>query len=182
MDGLVQWIKNIAVFYIVAALIMQLIPGKEYQKYIRVFLGIITIILIVNPLSKYLTKETSLDEHLSLNYNLQMEEELKAELEIMGDLREQVILEDYIVPTQKEIERYINSLGAIYIDSVISIDTDEKSESFGKITKIIIEASCDYTQSKELLEIEIKKYLANFYNLDNRNINVNISDRGRGLP
>lgn len=178
MDGLVQWIKNMAVFYIVAALIMQLIPGKEYQKYIRVFLGIITIILIINPVSKWLTKEASLDEYLSLNYNLQMEEELRAELEIMGNLREQVILEDYIAPAQKEIEKYVNSIGASYVDSVIEVETDENSANFGKITKIIVIATCDYTQSKELLEIEIKKYLANFYNLDNRNINVNISDRG----
>lgn len=178
MDGLVQWIKNMAVFYISAALIMQLIPGKEYQKYIRVFLGIITIVLIVNPVSKYLSKDASLDEYLSLNYNLQMEDELRAELEIMGDLREQVILEDYIAPAQIEIENYVNSIGASYVDSVIKVETDEKNANFGKITKIIVEATCDYTQSKELLEIEIKKYLANFYNLDNRNINVNISNRG----
>ena len=178
MDGLVQWIKNMAVFYIVAALIMQLIPGKEYQKYIRVFLGIVTIILIVNPVSKLLSKEATLDEYLSLNYNLRMEEELKEELRIMGNLREQVILEDYIAPAKKEIENYVNSIGALYLDSVITVETNEKSANFGKITKIIVKATCDYTQSKELLEIEIKKYLANFYNLDNRNINVNISDRG----
>lgn len=178
MDWLVQWIKNIAIFYIVAALIMQLIPGKEYQKYIRVFLGIITIILIVNPVSKYLSKEKSLDEYLSLNYNLQMEEELKAELIIMGNLREQVLLEDYIVPVQKEIEAYVNGLGAEYEDSVIKVDTDEKSTNFGKITGITVKVTCDYTQAKDLIEIEIKNYLANFYNLDNRNINVNISGRG----
>ena len=178
MAELVKWIKNVAIFYIVAALVMQLIPGKEYQKYIRVFLGIITIILIVNPVSKLISKEPSLEDYLSLNYNLQMEEELRAELEIMGSLREQVILEDYIKPTQNEIEKYVNSLGAVYTDSIIQVDTDEKSENFGKITKIIVEATCDYTQSKELIEIEIKKYLANFYNLDTRNINVNISNRG----
>lgn len=178
MAELVKWIKNIAIFYIVAALVMQLIPGKEYQKYIRVFLGIITIILIVNPVSKLITKEPSLEDYLSLNYNLQMEEELRAELEIMGNLREQVILEDYIKPTQNEIEKYVNSLGAVYIDSVIQVDINEQSENFGKIIKITVEAICDYTQSKELIEIEIKKYLANFYNLDIGNINVNISNRG----
>lgn len=178
MAELVKWIKNIAIFYIVAALVMQLIPGKEYQKYIRVFLGIITIILIVNPVSKLITKEPSLENYLSLNYNLQMEEELRAELEIMGNLREQVILEDYIKPTQNEIEKYVNSLGAVYIDSVIQVDMNEQSENFGKIIKITVEATCDYTQSKELIKIEIKKYLANFYNLDIGNINVNISNRG----
>lgn len=178
MAELVKWIKNLAIFYIVAALIMQLIPGKEYQKYIRVFLGIITIILIMNPISKLFSKEVSIDEYFSQNYNLQMEEELRAELEIMGNLREQVILEDYIKPAKEEIEKYVNSLGVKYVDSIIQVDTEEGSENFGKITKIMVEASCDFTQSKELIEIEIINYLANFYNLDGRNINVNISNRG----
>lgn len=178
MTELVSWIKNIAIFYIVAALILQLIPGKEYHKYIRVFIGMITIILIVNPLSRILGNKEDLSEYFKSNYNLQMEDELIAELEIMGELREKAILEDYILPVQNNIKKYTDSIGVKYIDSTITVETDERSEDFGKITNIELMVQCDYTQADELIEIEIKNYLVNFYNLEKRNINVNISNSG----
>ena len=47
MEYFVLWIKNIAVFYILATLIKNIVPDEKYGKYIKLFLGIIFIVLLL---------------------------------------------------------------------------------------------------------------------------------------
>ena len=44
------WIQNIAVYLIVVSAVMHAVPGKEYEKYIRFFSGLILILLLFMPL------------------------------------------------------------------------------------------------------------------------------------
>ena len=47
---LYDWIQNIAVYLIVVSAVMHAVPGKEYEKYIRFFSGLILILLLFMPL------------------------------------------------------------------------------------------------------------------------------------
>lgn len=40
---LYQWIKNIAVFYILFTTVLHLVPDKKYERYIRSFMGLLLI-------------------------------------------------------------------------------------------------------------------------------------------
>ena len=181
MSYFVQWVKNIAIFYIIASLIMHLIPGKDYQKYIKLFLGIITIVLFMKPLGDVFSLGDNYEKYLNGNYNFQMQESLKNELRIVDELQKEAVIGDYKDKIKENIKTYIESLEIKYIDSDIEIELNEQKSNFGGITSIHVyvdnESPADITvnPSEELISIEIKKYLANFYNLDKRNINVYIS-------
>lgn len=47
---LYDWIQNIAGYLIVVSAVMHAVPGKEYEKYIRFFSGLILILLLFMPL------------------------------------------------------------------------------------------------------------------------------------
>ena len=47
---LYDWIQNIAVYLIFVSAVMHAIPGKDYEKYIRFFSGLILILLLFTPL------------------------------------------------------------------------------------------------------------------------------------
>lgn len=47
---LYDWIQNIAVYLILVSAVMHAIPGKDYEKYIRFFSGLILILLLFTPL------------------------------------------------------------------------------------------------------------------------------------
>ena len=47
---LYDWIQNIAVYLILVSAVMHAIPGKDYEKYIRFFSGLILILLLLTPL------------------------------------------------------------------------------------------------------------------------------------
>ncbi len=88
----------------------------------------------------------------------------------------------------------MESLGAVYISSRPEINIDPASKGYGSLSRISVDISRGgaysqgniyvppvYAQDKdkyyedELIAIEIKNYLADFYNLEKRNIYVNIS-------
>lgn len=47
---LYDWIQNIAVYLILVSAVMHAIPGKDYEKYIRFFSGLMLILLLFTPL------------------------------------------------------------------------------------------------------------------------------------
>lgn len=181
MEYFVQWIKNLAIFYIIASLLMHIIPGEKYRKYIRLFLGIITIVLLMKPVGTLFQLDEIYDKNFNTNYNLQMEQSLKMELEMVDMLQKQAIVSEYTKAIEENIRNYVTGLPADFKKADIYIGLDSEKTDFGCITRIDVYIDGPQVMSnrdnpsEELVSLEIKKYLANFYNLDKRNINVYIS-------
>ena len=58
-----QWVRNLAVYYIILTALMHMMPGSQYSKYIRYFMGILLILIISSPLLNLLhLKEKMLEE------------------------------------------------------------------------------------------------------------------------
>lgn len=181
MEFFVQWIKRLAVFYIIASLLIHIIPGEKYRKYIRFFLGIVTMVLIMKPIGALFNADESYDKYLNINYNVQMEQSLRMDLEMVDMLQKEAIVSEYAAIIEENIKEYVMELPADFQKADIYIGTDSDKSDFGCITRIdvyingAVNLSDTKNPSEELISLEIKKYLANFYNLDKRNINVYIS-------
>jgi hypothetical protein len=65
---LYQWIKNLAVFYIVFTAVLQLIPDKKYETYVRSFLGLILVLLLCTSLFSMAGKGQELLESFGTSY------------------------------------------------------------------------------------------------------------------
>lgn len=52
MEQLYAWIQDLTVYLIMVTAVMQVIPGKDYKKYIRFFTGLVLILLILTPVLK----------------------------------------------------------------------------------------------------------------------------------
>lgn len=193
MDYFVQWIKNIAIFYVVATLLQNLIPNNKYKRYVKLFLGIVMVVLLVRPLGDIFGIGGNYESILQDKNNQEMAAELKAELNLVDEERSNIIVGEYTKKICSDIEEYVTSIGAYYIDADVVIDTDGTSESFGNIKSITVNVSRGSAYQKErisvdeikigdgedmneeLLSVTIKNYLSDFYNLSKRNIYVNIS-------
>ncbi len=49
MDFLCEWTKNLAFYMIVVTIMIQMVPGEGYKKYIRFFVGLILILMLTQP-------------------------------------------------------------------------------------------------------------------------------------
>lgn len=194
MEYFVQWIKNIAIFYIIASLILNIIPGDKYKRYIRLFLGVVMVILLIKPIGRLTGLDGKFDELFWTGSYGAMSADLKAELAFADEERIRLITAEFEKKISDDIKEYVESLGAVYISSRPEINIDPASKGYGSLSRISVDISRGgaysqgniyvppvYAQDKdkyyedELIAIEIKNYLADFYNLEKRNIYVNIS-------
>lgn len=49
---LYEWISNLAFYLVLVTAVLQIVPGKEYKKYIRFFSGLVMILLMTTPILK----------------------------------------------------------------------------------------------------------------------------------
>ena len=63
-----QWMKNLAVFYILFTAVLHLVPDKKYERYIRSFMGLLLIYMLCTPVVAVLGKSGELLQSFSSNY------------------------------------------------------------------------------------------------------------------
>ena len=49
LEEVYKWIQNIAVYLVVVTAMLHAVPGKDYERYIRFFSGVVLFVLIFMP-------------------------------------------------------------------------------------------------------------------------------------
>lgn len=68
-EELYQWIKNLAVFYILLSSILHLVPNGKYEKYVRFFMGLLLIFMMSTPIFALFGKRADLAESFRINFD-----------------------------------------------------------------------------------------------------------------
>lgn len=189
MDYLIEWIRAIAIFHIVSTLVLSVVPDNNYKKYIKLFVGLMTVLLIFKPVISL----CGMDKKFEKNYLLEninvMQEDLKNQIIIAGDKQYELIRKEYEEQIAENIRAYTESIGAIYVDSNIEFgyQADLPEEEKGRITSLNIRVkrgnayhseyiNYESNTDEEMLAAKIKNYFSKLYNMDIRNIHIHISD------
>lgn len=59
LEYLSEWMKQIAYYMVLVTLVMQLAAGKSFQKYIRMFTGIVLVLFILSPAARLLSLDVT---------------------------------------------------------------------------------------------------------------------------
>ena len=59
MEKLYEWVRQIAYVMVLISVIMQLAAGKHYQKYIRLYTGIVLILFMLVPVFRIFGTDTT---------------------------------------------------------------------------------------------------------------------------
>ena len=70
-EEIYSWIKNLAVFYILLTTVVHLVPDKKYERYVRLFMGLLLVFMLITPVFVLLGK----GEKLLADFRLYYEEE-----------------------------------------------------------------------------------------------------------
>ena len=194
MNYITECIKDIAIFYVIAAVFKNMVPSEKYGKYIRLFLGVVMIILVLGIVGKAGRLDSKFNSSLDImSYGI-MSDEIENELRMSSDGQQEAVISEYEKLISGNVTEYIESLGAGCDSCSVTIDSDPESELYGSISMIEvnvsrknaynyrgmnienIEAFPDSSGEGGFLEIQIKNHLSGVYNLDRRNIYVNIAD------
>lgn len=193
MDAVVSYAKTVLFFLLFVNLLMQLLQGSSYERFIHPICGMILMILIVRPVLALFGGDEKVlhaaEQKLSLLF-AQNETEF-----VLPETKgyEFAVLENFEKKLTEQLSGMVTEDGYSVVSADFSICAEEKE--FGKIRglSVIIEKTKKENGKKigiapivfegeyqrETLsaeEIRIKDKLADFYNLEEGNIYVSIKE------
>ena len=58
-EAIYSWIKCLAIFYILLTMLLHLVPTEKYQRYVRFFMGLVLMVMLVTPVLPFWKKAVS---------------------------------------------------------------------------------------------------------------------------
>ncbi|MDR2182581.1 MAG: stage III sporulation protein AF [Clostridiales bacterium] len=191
-----EYIRNIAVFLIFSSFITIISPGKKYEPYINLVLGIILIFLITAPLAGVITAISGGTGDFFSDAALRHERAVMAQqIEEAGQAQIDAILETYTRSLTEQLDRIVSRHGFTLHHADFDIDTgeafgaidaihltvgeDEAPAALIRIDPVRIGAAVNTRGEPTPAEIEespqiisLKNAISDFYNLSEDNIHV----------
>jgi stage III sporulation protein AF len=206
MDIINNWIRNVVIYMILNAIVMNLLGDKSYKKYVSIVSGMILVLIIISPLMNYMDLEDTLDYYLKANDFAVETSEFKNDINRMEEAQSDAIFAEYKEKIRLQVEGILQENKLLLVSFDLAIDKNNKSATFGEILHMDISAEMENNEEDEddhrlivdkidivsirikeqkekdtadppsPMEINIKNKLADFYNIEQVNINISISN------
>lgn len=114
-----EWMKNLAVFYILFTAVLHLVPDSKYERYVRSFMGLLLIFMMCTPIFTILGKSRELAESFSFHYGEEME---RLEQREMENLQEVYLQRGYEWELRQKIWEVLKNTGINADDVSVHIE------------------------------------------------------------
>jgi stage III sporulation protein AF len=205
MQFVVEWITNIIIFILLAVVIDLLLPSTNLQKYVKMVIGLILILIMLTPILKIFTIDVdrliaSIHIGNSEEKNLLENAIEKKKTEIQASQRA-YILEQMAVHMKKDVaEELMNQYGLTIkeisiktrqkdnlqfpedieaIEVIMTHESSEKSDAVPTIKPIIIDTSepINHTVEQDRLVNDTVSFLADRWEVNQEKIAVQVEGR-----
>lgn len=108
---LYQWMKSLAFFHVLTTALLHILPDKRYEQYIRLFMGLLLVLLICTPIFAVVGKSEELLSGFSNNYG--REEQVRMETEAEG-IRETFLKGAYEQELKDQVQGILRKEGIFF--------------------------------------------------------------------
>ena len=126
-ESFYQWVKTLAVFYILFSAVLHLIPDSKYERYIRSFMGLLLIYILCTPVFAVFGRGSELAEIFSDRYTQEMQ---TLETEETENLQDFYLREGYCREIETEIAALCKKSGIKLTDTVVHIEESRYRQCF----------------------------------------------------
>lgn len=123
-EQLYQWIRNMAVFYILFTAVLHLAPDKKYEKYVRFFMGLLLIFMMSTPVFSLLGKGEELVESFQFYFAQENNRKEKQEFE---NLQKAYLERGYETELGKEMQEFLQKKGIEIQEVQVDIEGEQIS-------------------------------------------------------
>ncbi len=175
-QALYQWVRNLAVYYIILTALTHILPGSQYGRYIRYFMGILLILIISSPLLNLL----HLKEQMNGLFQKKMLEEefLNPQWgEQQGDAARDYYLQAYEREVAEQIGKSLEKIlgeGCEILEIQVHIQAEEQSREFAIAGIQIWLSGAEHEQIRERVEHE----LAGAYGITGEKVGIFFEEMG----
>ena len=176
MEGILGWLKNYSLVVLLLTVLTQTAAKKEYRRYIQLFVEIIWVITLVNPLLAVLGKNGDLFEKISYDSFWQGLESIKMDREKLDFLDEGYYVKYYERAIEADVKLLAENSGYEVIQTTVSLDEEYGVEEMEiqlkkqKVKKVVIGEDTKREERGELLALRDK--IASYYQIGAGKISI----------
>lgn len=131
-----EWVRNITFYLIFMTVAGNLLPDKKYEKYFRLFAGMVLILLVLKPFTGGLRLDDKLAYYFEAITFKTEASELTKELSEMEEKRLVSMINQYEEAVENDLAQMAESSGFDCKKAEAVIEKDEDSEKFGRVISI----------------------------------------------
>lgn len=140
LDILYSTVKNIILFLVLMTIVMNLIGNSSYKQYIRIFCGMVLILIVIMPIMQLFRVDNKLNYYFDLNQFKVSANDISEDLVSSEESGVQRVISEYKSNLSQQIEDKlaIHNLQSTSID--IELEEEKENENFGAIQAIQVKA------------------------------------------
>ncbi len=138
MEGILEWVKQIACYMVLVTVLADLLPKKNYEKYFRLFAGLVLILLAIQPVTGSLKLDTRLSNMFQEIQYEGMAEEFRQRASEMEEKRYQQITAGYAGLIEEDIEAMAQEEGISGVEASVTIEKNPEKEDYGRLQAVRI--------------------------------------------
>lgn len=153
-----QWVRNLAVYYIVLEAVIHVMPSQQYGRYIRYFMGVLLILIITSPLLNLLNLDSTMNAWFKRE--LLEEEFLNSRWgQMYGENTDSgYYIEAYEREMEKQMGEFLENIlgkGCEIREIHVEIEFEEESQKLDAKSVQIVLAGAENVQLRERVENEL---------------------------
>lgn len=149
MEQLFDWIRSIIYYLIFITVVVNLLPNKKYEKYIRFFAGMVLILLVLKPVTGGLRLDDTLAYYFE-SISLKNEAgELTGEIAKMEGQRLNKMMSKYEEAVSGDLKTMAASAGFGCSVSKAEISQDQDSKKFGHVVRVSLVLTPEVQKGQE---------------------------------
>lgn len=136
MKEITVWIRNITGYVLFLAVLDQILPGKEHGKYVRLFSGMVLLLLLIQPVlnpNGAVNRAAQSYREQQLRYDTG---HLKAQLLEVDKQKYAKMLEACEAAIADEVLQSAQKAGYQGIECRVVLEREQETEDFGKVKEI----------------------------------------------
>lgn len=136
MEELFSWIRNITYYLIFITVVSNLLPDKKYEKYIKLFAGMVLILLVLKPITEGLRLDDTLAYYFEAISLKKEAGELTGKLSDMEEKRLETMIARYEEAVETDLKSMAETDGFGCRTSMAEIEQDQESSTFGHVVRV----------------------------------------------
>ena len=136
IEGLYGWLRNITCYILFMSILDNLLPGKKYGKYLKLFAGMVLILLVVQPFTGSLRLEDRIAHYYESFVFRYQADDLKQELLGMEEQRLEQMIAQYEEAVGQDLTLMAEDSGLAVLECRAAIERDQGTERFGMVQSV----------------------------------------------
>lgn len=139
------WLRNITCYILFMSILDNLLPGKKYGKYLKLFAGMVLILLVVQPFTGSLRLEDRIAHYYESFVFRYQADDLKQEILGMEEQRLEEMIARYEEAVEQDLIFMAEDSGLAVLGCRAEIERNQKMEEFGMVRSIWMKVTSEET-------------------------------------